>query len=148
MTKILGAAAYITDGLGRVLLVKHTYGMLNWELPGGRAEANETTSETAIREVWEETGLRVEAVRMTGLYYDPGNDSHHFVFVCRQLEDGEAQPDAQEISECGYFPVDALPRPISNFTLRRVHDAVEGAEVRLPVINPPREWFLESEEDG
>src|SRR5688500_810850 len=36
--KKLGAAAVILDTLGRVLLVKHTYGPLNWELPGGGAE--------------------------------------------------------------------------------------------------------------
>lgn len=37
--KNVGAAAFIVDGEGRVLLVKHTYGRLNWELPGGGGAA-------------------------------------------------------------------------------------------------------------
>ncbi len=32
--KSVGAAAFIFDKEGRVLMVKHTYGPLNWELPG------------------------------------------------------------------------------------------------------------------
>src|SRR5690349_23837043 len=52
-----GAANVVTDGEGRVLLVHHTYGPLNWELPGGLGEANETPAENAARELREETGL-------------------------------------------------------------------------------------------
>lgn len=55
--KKLGAAAVILNDAGHVLLVRHTYGRLNWELPGGYAEAAESIVETAIREVREETGL-------------------------------------------------------------------------------------------
>jgi 8-oxo-dGTP pyrophosphatase MutT (NUDIX family) len=47
----LGAAAVILNDAGHVLLVKHTYGRLNWELPGGGAEAGESIIATAIREV-------------------------------------------------------------------------------------------------
>ena len=36
--KKLGSAATITDERGYVLLVKHSYGKLNWEIPGGAAE--------------------------------------------------------------------------------------------------------------
>jgi len=43
----------------RVLLVRHSYGAENWELPGGAAERDESVLETAIREVREETGLDV-----------------------------------------------------------------------------------------
>jgi 8-oxo-dGTP pyrophosphatase MutT (NUDIX family) len=37
----LGAACANFDGEGRVLLVHHTYGRLNWELPSGAAEPGE-----------------------------------------------------------------------------------------------------------
>ena len=54
----LAANAAIIDELGRILLVKHTYGRENWELTGGVAEFNESIVETAIREAREETEYR------------------------------------------------------------------------------------------
>lgn len=141
--KLIGAAAVITDSEGRVLLVRHTYGKLNWELPGGAAEANESLEGTAVREVLEETGLQVAVERMVGrIYYDPGYDMHHFVFVCRRLN-AEKGPvtDIKEVSDCGYFPIDALPRPISDFTVRRIQDAVQAQNQPGMVTIGPRVWF-------
>src|SRR5215218_4775661 len=40
--KLLGSAAVVLDEHGRVLLVKHSDGRLNRELPGGRAEEGES----------------------------------------------------------------------------------------------------------
>src|SRR5213593_4202130 len=61
----IGAAAVILDVDGGVLLVKQTYGRLNWELPGGAAEAGESPDDTVLREVQEETGLAVAVLHMT-----------------------------------------------------------------------------------
>jgi len=58
-SKGIVAAAVIVDADWRVLLVKHSYGRLNWEVPGGAAEPDETPMDTALREVLEETGLTV-----------------------------------------------------------------------------------------
>jgi 8-oxo-dGTP pyrophosphatase MutT (NUDIX family) len=63
--KKLGAAAAIFDEHGRVLLVKHSYRRMNWELPGGAVEAREGVVDAAVREVHEETGLRVIAQHLT-----------------------------------------------------------------------------------
>ena len=35
-----------------------------WDLPGGGREGAETPEQTAIRETWEETGLRLDPVRI------------------------------------------------------------------------------------
>jgi 8-oxo-dGTP pyrophosphatase MutT (NUDIX family) len=138
----LGAAVVILDSTGRVLLVKHTYGKLNWELPGGRSEPNESVEDTARREVREETGLTVVPDRITGIYYDPADDMHHFVFLCHQLdEDAVPHADLIEISETGHWPLDTLPRPISDFTVRRIQDAVKSLSPLLPVVISPRSWL-------
>ena len=138
----IGAAAAIVDTTGRILLVKHTYGRCNWELPGGNAEVHESAADTAVREVAEETGLQVVAQRLVGVYYEPDMDMHHFVFVCRPLEVAAApRPDRVEISACAYWPWDALPRPISDFTVRRVRDALSETSAALFVTVPPRQWF-------
>jgi 8-oxo-dGTP pyrophosphatase MutT (NUDIX family) len=140
--KGIGAAAFIVDNDGRVLLVKHTYVKLNWELPGGGAEANESPAQTAIREVREETGLIVVARHMTGYYYAPDNDSIHFVFRCDRLDDSAVPtPDTSEISECRFWSTTDLPRPISDWTIRRIEDAVSGCDFGLPVEIGPRVWL-------
>jgi 8-oxo-dGTP pyrophosphatase MutT (NUDIX family) len=141
--KRLGAAAVIRDGAGRVLLVKHSYGRLNWELPGGGAEPGESILETALREVREETGLIVAAEAVSGIYFDPADDMHHLVFLCRPTGEGDVPvPQPPEITACDYWPPEALPRPISDFTVRRIEDARAFAPARLPAVIPPRS-FLE-----
>jgi len=140
--KKLGAAAVILNAAGDVLLVKHTYGRLNWELPGGHAEADESIIATAVREVREETGLRVHALHTTGTYYDPEGDMHHYVFLCQPLDPAvPPRPSADEISTCAFWPIKALPRPISDFTVRRISDAVAGPPQPLPSIITPRQWI-------
>ena len=78
---MLGAATVIVDDRHRVLLVKHSYGERNWELPGGGGEARESVEETARREAREEVGLELGEVRLTGVYWEPSVDMHHFVFL-------------------------------------------------------------------
>jgi 8-oxo-dGTP diphosphatase len=140
--KKLGASVVILNASGHVLLVKHTYGRLNWELPGGNAEADESIIATALREVREETGLQARALHTTGIYYEPEDDIHQFVFLC-QPDDPAAlpEPDAAEISQCAFWPLTALPRPISDFTIRRITDGVAGSQQPLPALIAPRHWF-------
>jgi len=126
-------------------LVKHSYGPLNWELPGGVAEPDETPTETAVREVVEETGLQVSAERLTGVYHEhqaPGREALHFVFLCRVADEtAVAQPSSSEITACRYWAPEAFPRPISDFTVRRIRDALAQPGPVLPVVIPPRQWL-------
>jgi 8-oxo-dGTP diphosphatase len=124
-----------------VLLVHHTYGRLNWELPGGASEEGEPVVETALRELREETGLAARAERLTGVYYEVDTDAHHFVFFCRLDGDEEPEPTSSEISECAYWPLVSLPRPISDFTVRRIEDALAESPQQLPVSIPARSWL-------
>lgn len=139
--KKLGAAAVIWDDQGRVLLVKHSYGRYNWELPGGGAEEGESIAETATREVREETGLEVVAHHVAGVYYEAGIDMLHFVFHCERREAATVpRPDGLEISECAFCSPAALPGPISDFTIRRITDAMSEKTQPLPKLIGPRQW--------
>ena len=139
--KKIGAAVVILNTTGHVLLVKHNYGPLNWELPGGGAEANESIIDTAIREVREETGIHAAAERLTGVYYDAEVDMLHFAFLCKKLDSRTEFQTNPEISECSYWNIDELPRPISDFTILRINDALSDVDHLLPVNIGPRRWL-------
>ncbi|MGZ9586715.1 NUDIX hydrolase [Paenibacillus marinisediminis] len=139
--KLMGAAAIILDTEGRVLLVKHSYGKCNWEIPGGKSEQNESAQDTARREVEEEIGLHVQVGPLTGVYYDPQYDMHHYAFICTLSEEQMPQPTSPEIIECGYFSIDDLPRPLSDFTYQRIQDALNRGNPNLFHTIGPRQWL-------
>jgi 8-oxo-dGTP pyrophosphatase MutT (NUDIX family) len=60
----LSAKAFLVDGAGRLLLLDcadpDRPGVRWWELPGGGVEPGEDEVEALVREVLEETGLRVD----------------------------------------------------------------------------------------
>jgi 8-oxo-dGTP diphosphatase len=60
--------AIVTDDTGRLLLVKrgHEPEAGRWSLPGGRVNPGESDPQAVVREVHEETGLRVEPGRLVG----------------------------------------------------------------------------------
>jgi 8-oxo-dGTP diphosphatase len=66
----------VTDGRGRLLMIKrgHEPGAGLWSIPGGRIEPGETDAEALVREMFEETGLAVEAGRLVGSVRRPGLD--------------------------------------------------------------------------
>jgi 8-oxo-dGTP pyrophosphatase MutT (NUDIX family) len=138
-----GAANVITDRDGRVLLVHHTYGHSNWELPGGLGEADETPAENAARELREETGLVAGRLTLTGVYYERhhrfAGPLLHFVFRTELVDDRDPIPDLEEISEAAYWPLDALPVPMSDFTERRIRDALAGGPVVIGRVDG-RTW--------
>ena len=138
----VGAACAIFDGDGRVLLVRHSYGRLNWEIPGGGSEPGEAPHETATRELLEETGLPAELDRMTGVYYEPDHDLGpilHFVFRCRWHDGLDPIAASPEISEARYWPIADLPTPISDFTERRIRDALRDGPVSTERVGN-RHW--------
>ena len=60
----------LRDAAGRVLLVRHSEGGV-WLLPGGAIEPTEVPSDAAVREMFEETGLRVRLTRLVGVFAGP-----------------------------------------------------------------------------
>ena len=60
--QIEAAGGVVVADDGRLVLV-HRPRYDDWTLPKGKLDADETFEEAALREVWEETGLRCELVR-------------------------------------------------------------------------------------
>lgn len=59
--------AAVFDAAGRILLIRRLDNGL-WAMPGGAFEVGETPAEGACREAWEETGIEVEPVALSGVY--------------------------------------------------------------------------------
>lgn len=138
----VGAACALFDPQGRILLVRHSYGRLNWELPGGGALPGEDPRTAAQRELLEETGLDLSPDVLTGVYLEPGHDFGpflHFVFRAAWREGLVPVAVPPEITKVGFFELDALPRPISDFTQRRILDALVN-RAAFAVINR-RTWL-------
>lgn len=112
---IPAASAVVPDRDGRILLTRRRDNNL-WTIPGGAMEPGESISQTAVREVKEETGVDVEVVSLVGIYsnpnhvveYDDGEVRQQFsiCFACRPIG-GEPAP-SDETSDVGYFPPNEL----------------------------------------
>lgn len=66
----LGCSAAIFNEEGEVLLTRRRDNG-QWCLPSGGMDAGESVEEAILREVFEETGLRVHVTRLVGVYSDP-----------------------------------------------------------------------------
>lgn len=61
------AGCVIPDKQGNILLIhRNTLSQVQWELPGGKVEDGEDEKNAAIREVYEETDLKVKIVDFIG----------------------------------------------------------------------------------
>lgn len=68
--------AIVHDAEGRLLIIRRGRppGKGLWSLPGGKVEPGESDAEAVVRELSEETGLRVEPGRLIGSVERPGPD--------------------------------------------------------------------------
>ncbi|WP_433344095.1 NUDIX hydrolase [Streptomyces sp. CA-253872] len=80
--------AVIRNEVGDLLMIHRTDNDL-WAIPGGGHDAGESIEETVVREVEEETGIRVAVQSIVGTYTNP----RHVM----QYDDGEVR---QQFSIC------------------------------------------------
>ncbi|PPK95934.1 ADP-ribose pyrophosphatase YjhB (NUDIX family) [Kineococcus xinjiangensis] len=90
-----------------------------WSLPGGWADPGDRPGQAAEREVLEETGYPVEAVKLVAVWDRDARGHvpplpvavHKLFFLCRQVGEPVA-PQALETLEVGWFGLHELP-PLS-----------------------------------
>lgn len=118
---LVGAGTVVLNDAGEILLIKRTDNN-TWGIPGGSMEMGESFEETAVREVYEETGLRVEKLELFGTY--SGREMHHiypngdevYIAICiyqTRSYDGRITADKKESSEVAFFDLDKLPEDIN-----------------------------------
>ena len=107
---LVGAGAVVRKG-AKVLLLKRRYppnkGL--WALPGGLVELGESVQAAAVREVEEETGLKVKLERLLDVQTDIHKDhegrlEYHYILVdyLATPTNGRTRPN-EEASAYGWF---------------------------------------------
>jgi ADP-ribose pyrophosphatase YjhB (NUDIX family) len=96
-----------------ILLVRELADHGLYTLPGGWADVGDSPSEAVVREVWEESGFRVRAVKLLALldrnkHPHPPHIHHIYkVFVRCEITGGEAR-DSNETSGAAFFREDEI----------------------------------------
>jgi ADP-ribose pyrophosphatase YjhB (NUDIX family) len=115
------ASACIRDDAGRLLWQRRAdFGW--WGLPGGVLELDESLPDCVVREVHEETGLRVKPTRLVGVYSSPDFDVTYpngdqvqqvtACFECR-VDGRQGTMDGNETLEVAWFDLDHTPSTAS-----------------------------------
>jgi len=105
----------VPDGHGQLLAMRRADNG-EWSLPSGICEPGEEPAMTAVREVMEETGLRVTTEEVVGVFateevlYPNGDRASYVSIVFRcALQGGTLEPLDGEALELGFFALDELP---------------------------------------
>ena len=111
-----------------VLLIRHTKGR-HISFPKGHVEPGETESQTAEREILEETGLRVRVDRRCRAEnrYNIRPDIQKLVVIFAAVTQQEAiTPQPEEIAEAFWLPVEAAAERLTYERDRKImRDAFE-----------------------
>lgn len=100
----------------RILLLKRTHEPFidQYNLPSGHVNDNESPEYAAIREIFEETGLKVEIEYLFGIYFfndHPDGSGINIVYKCKII-DGKLI-DTIEAKESKFFSIEDLPANIA-----------------------------------
>lgn len=151
VTPKVAVGAVVGNERGELLLVQRADNGV-WLYPTGWADIGYSASEVAVKEVFEETGIEVEPVRLIavldglrlGFTQVP---LYSLVFHCRMLG-GELRRHPLECTDVGWFAEDALPTPLAGASRWSVpaFSALRGEAVDV-AFDPPRQppWRLDHE---
>ena len=119
----MGADALVLNPHGQILLIQRKDNG-RWAMPGGIAEIGHTPAESALKELWEEAGLRGRVSRLLGVFdnrlWNVATKVHmiNFTFLV-ECDDFAAAPGI-EMLDAQFFPTDALPAEMHSSHDRRV----------------------------
>ncbi|PIF02290.1 MAG: NUDIX hydrolase [Draconibacterium sp.] len=84
-----------------------------WALPGGFIEMDELLEAACKRELYEETGIKVDAMQQFRVYDAIGRDPRHrtisVVFTC-ELEKRQNAIGGDDAAKAVWFPLQSLPQ--------------------------------------
>ena len=106
-----------------------------WCYHGGAVELGESVEATALRELFEETGLVANEFSLFGVYSGedqyykyPNNDEVFIidvVFICTKFE-GKLHEQNEEVNELKWFSLDEVPSNLSPPIIRPLNDFIKS----------------------
>ncbi|MEC0176950.1 NUDIX hydrolase [Paenibacillus favisporus] len=134
------AGAFVFDKENRVLMQKRSDNG-QWGFPGGFMDLGESVQDTARREIYEETGLILEELKLFGIYSGPQYDKTFsngdqvslvlISFVCNQYS-GELVESNEESIQNKFYSLKELPENIFTEHKMLIEDLLSNK--RLPII--------------
>ena len=135
---LVGVGVLVMRG-DKVLLGRRrgAHGAGCYAAPGGHAELGESLADTARREVREECGLEIEAIRLlsVGTYLWDGD--RHYIDIDLVAEAPIGQPRNLEPTKCdgwAWYALDALPSPLFVVTQQMIESLVSGVILPDPKV--------------
>jgi 8-oxo-dGTP pyrophosphatase MutT (NUDIX family) len=128
------AGGVLFDRRGRIALVRQRdrKGRWRWTLPKGRIEPGETAEEAALREVYEESGMRARIVRPIVLHEGRLHFTHFFEMTIER-DDGIHDRETKQVRLVSLAEAaDLMPSRRDLQILRRL------VEIRTRIVADPR----------
>jgi 8-oxo-dGTP diphosphatase len=133
------SAAGVVFKEDKVLLIRSE--RRGWEFPGGIVEHGEAVLDALKREIFEESGIKVEPEYLTGIYQNVGFKQGYgplegmtlpttvnFVFRCRYA--GGIETVSEESEEVGWFASEDAVKMITQSNIKKeFEDALGGQDV-------------------
>jgi len=116
----------------KVLLVKSSCGL--WEIPGGSIERGETEEEAAVREVLEETEIKVLSMVRVGVYTFKSSGKTVFITLFASNEWEKAEGKRGERAEVKWLDIEELDKlrgELVNGTIQMVNNAARALNIKV-----------------
>ncbi len=131
--KIIAAAVICRDPDGRLLVVHDSF-RRHWTIPGGVVDADEDPRAGAVREAYEEAGLRVEGGPLLGVFAQPWPDRLLLVYGAEPIG-----PIPQDLAPVHAHEIDAVRWLPLDEALRILNPRTAG-QVRRCLDHPGESW--------
>lgn len=114
----IGVGAVILNKEGKFFLTKRGKKARNevgkWEFPGGSMEYGETFEETAIREIYEEFGIKIKPLKLISTVNEILiNQNQHWVavgFFCKLIRGIPVIQEKDKCLEIGWFTLEEIKK--------------------------------------